>query len=302
MILILILFLLLTIKLCFYQFNPLLKLNKKYKLKVLKRPLFTQKINLNFKFLTKEKLTQKQLILLDNILLKLTVNAPKKYDLADNLNLPIFIHNYSKKIIIKAKKYINFTDININKLSKEKLKLLQDKNVNYKVEPWLKLPKNKISFFEDFKISQFDFKTYSLSIYKNNKIEIAHYNFGEYDYLKFIPFSKQTINFVYYQPLQTFKNKLMIVKQNLAHTTLSIPCKTKFFMYSYQPSYFHYSKNQSQFSKQNCLIALYNLELEKSFEICFCFSNQYKKLLTLDELINNTKKSDVFALKNLLIK
>ena len=283
---ILILFLFLC--LCFLNIKPsgILKKTKKYKIKTSKKKYVSKLLDLKHKFLIFEKLNVKELKTVDEILFRLQTNCPKYLTMSTLCSKPVFVHEYPQKLVDIAKKYIDFQDFQKNTLDNQTLQRLLLQNVNYDVPQSLELPKQKISILGKFSKNVFDFKTYTLTIFKNKEIEVAHYNFGKNDFLKVICFSPTRFQFVYFDPLSTFDNQVVFPTFQNNFVSLRTNEKQKYFIFSHKPKILHLSKNKAKFSKKSCIIAYFDFLVEKSINLQFCLSDKIEDFVPLQNFLH----------------
>lgn len=258
--------------------NKIIKKNKKYKLKIIYKKYCAKKMCLKNKFLFFEDICLKDAKIVDQILERIDTNCPK---LAKN---PVFLHNYSKKTIALAKKYRDFEDIDISRLDDKQLQTLQQYNVNFEPSPPINLPKQKLDFFGDFCKKSFDFGKYKLNIYKNSKLEIAHYDFGQRDFLKIICFFPTRLQFVYFDGLEKFDGQILDIFKMQNCIKLANQNDCVFFEFSQSPQYLHFSKNKAQRSKKNCILAYFDFFVQKSMQMQFCLSKNVQGFLDLEQL------------------
>lgn len=271
--------------------NKIVKKNKKYKLKIIYKKYFSKKLCLKNKFLFFEDICLKDAKNVDKILEKIDTNCPK------STIKSVFLHNFPQKTIAIAKKYRDFEDIDITTLDEKQINELQKYNINFEPPQPINLPKQKLDFFGDFCKKSFDFGHYKLTVYKNAKLEIAHYDFGQRDFLKIICFFPTRLQFVYFDALQNFDKKIMDISYLQNCVKLTCQADSLFFEYSQKPQYLHFSKNMAQRSKKNCILAYFDFFVQKSMQMQFCLSKDMQNFLDLERL---KTRQDVFELDKIL--
>ena len=283
---VLILFLFLCLSFLNTKPSGILKKNKKYKLKTCKKRFFSKSLDLKNKFLFCENLNIKELKTVDEILFRLQTNCPKRLTESTLCSKPVFVHEYPQKLVDIAKKYFDFQDFQKNTLDSQTFQRLSQQNINYKVPESLELPKQKMSVLGRFSKSVFDFKTYKLTVFKNKQLEVAHYDFGKNDFLKVICFSPTNLQFVYFDPLTSFDNQVAFPTFQNDFVSLCTDKSQKYFSFSHKPKILHLSKNKAQFSKKSCIIAYFDIFVEKSMDLQFCLSDKLEDFVPLQNLLH----------------